>query len=174
MSSRTKDRNGFHRKFNVAPHMGYMSVLIRSRSLFFAQKQREPPSWEAGDMCSHQKVCIDLCLIWGWVVAGRGDLKPPQVCGRWLGVSYDRQPPHLPPPLSTSLFPPFPTTSLWSGKYGHTLESSADCASGCKFVTLSHLSQIFTGFSCQEGTGSLPQSCSGDCSLVRPERNRKV
>lgn len=35
MSSSTKDKNGFNRKFNVAPHMGYMSAVIQQATYFF-------------------------------------------------------------------------------------------------------------------------------------------
>lgn len=88
MSSSTKDKNRFDRKFNVAPHMGYMSVVIQQTTFFLTKS----PACEAGDMCNHHNVSMNLYLIWVGVVAGNGDLKPPQVCGRWLCVSYDKQP----------------------------------------------------------------------------------
>lgn len=43
-------------------------------------------------MCNHHSVSRNLYLICVGVVAGIGDLKLPQVCGRWLCVSYDKQP----------------------------------------------------------------------------------
>lgn len=91
MSSSTKDKNGFNRKFNVAPHMGYMSTVIQQATSFFIFFEQSPPC-DAEDMCNHHNVSRNLCLIWVGVVAGIGDLKPPQVCGRWLCVSYDKQP----------------------------------------------------------------------------------
>lgn len=88
MSSSTKDKNGFNRKFNVAPHMGYMSAVIQQATYFFEQS----PTYDAEDMCNHHSVSRNLYLICVGVVAGIGDLKLPQVCGRWLCVSYDKQP----------------------------------------------------------------------------------
>lgn len=88
MSSSTKDKNGFNRKFNVAPHMGYMSAVIQQATYFFEQS----PTCDAEDMCNHHSVSRNLYLICVGVMAGIGDLKLPQVCGRWLCVSYDKQP----------------------------------------------------------------------------------
>lgn len=52
MSSRTKDKKRFIRKFDVAPHMGYMSAVIQEATDFFFFFM----SSVLFDMCKHPNV----------------------------------------------------------------------------------------------------------------------
>lgn len=64
---RKKKKN--HRKFNVASHMGHISSILYSCCLcvcvnFKVRVLVHLKVCEAGDMCSHHKVCVYLCFIY--------------------------------------------------------------------------------------------------------------
>lgn len=112
VSSSTKDKKRFIRKFDVAPHMGYMTAVIQQDPFYFFLPSLSCMwGWGHVQLSQHPWEHVSHLSQGG----GRDDgIDLPQVCGRWPCVSYDKQPVFA--SYADFFFFPF-FFFLWSGKY---------------------------------------------------------